>query len=344
MAHGFRNLGKNTTFATRKELAWHGLGKVVDAMTSEEAIKLGGLDFEVGLAPLYAGVETNIDIDDTSKYPSIIRNGQGKLTDVSFSSCKEIKTNFATFRKDTKDVFGVVGSRFTVVQNWEAFDFFDSIIGDGHAQYETVGALGNGEKIFITAKLPSTIQVKKEDIDNYLLLTMAHDGSSSIQAMFTPIRVVCNNTLSLALSNCTNKVSIRHTKNAHKKLDIAAELLGIVKTQSEDFSSIFNTFADSYLKEAQIKDIIKSSFGFEEDDKGYFSTKAANIMNDVLEYHEIGVGQQGIQGTKWGVFNAVIGYQQNVQKYKNTEVQFESVYNKQASNIRQKAFNNLIRV
>jgi phage/plasmid-like protein (TIGR03299 family) len=341
MAHNFKNLGKNTTFVSRKELPWHRLGKVVDAMTSAEAIKLAGMDFNVALAPLYAGVSP-LTIEESFEYPTVIRDKKKK--DVILLNSREVLTNFATYREDTNQIFGVVGSRYEVVQNFEAFDFFDSIIGEGHASYETAGAFGNGEKIFITAKLPSKLIVKKEDIDKYLLLTMAHDGSGSIQAMFTPIRVVCNNTLSLALASSRNKVTIRHTKNARTKLDTAAQILGIVKKQTEDLSLIFNKFADERLTDIQIMDTIKASFNFAEDDEGRLSTRAINTLNDVLEYHEVGVGQENIRGTKWGVFNAVTGYQQNGQTYKNVETQFDSLYNKQAASIRQNTFQNLLKL
>lgn len=341
MAHGFREAGKNSTFVSRRQLAWHKLGKTVDAMTSKEAMELAGMDFTVKLAPLYAGVAP-LEIEESFEYNTVIRDKSPKETKL-FNS-KEIKGNFATYRTDNNHIFGVVGSRYEVIQNVAAFDFFDEIIGEGHAEYETAGALGYGEKVFITAKLPSKIQVKKEDIDKYLLLTMAHDGSGSIQAMFTPIRVVCNNTLALATKTATNKINIRHTKSASERLKAASQLLGIVARQSDDLSTLFNKWADERLEEKQIKDVIKRSFGFEENEEGFFTARAANIMNDVLEYHEAGVGQENIQGTKWGVFNAVTGYQQNVKTYKDTSAQFDSLYSKQSANIRQKVFSNLITI
>lgn len=95
---------------------------------------------------------------------------------------------FATLRTDTSDVLGVVGKDYQIVQNNEAFSFFDSIVGGNGILYETAGALGKGERIFITAKLPDYIRVGKEDlIEKYLFLTTSHDGSGSITAAFTPI-------------------------------------------------------------------------------------------------------------------------------------------------------------
>jgi hypothetical protein len=104
---------------------------------------------------------------------------------------------------DTDEVLGVVGNDYEVVQNVNAFDFFDAIVGgkDG-ILYETAGALGKGERIFITAKLPDYIRIGRDDlIKQYLFLTTSHDGYGSITAAFTPIRIVCQNTLNAALRN-----------------------------------------------------------------------------------------------------------------------------------------------
>lgn len=324
MAHGFRNLGRNTTFATRKELAWHKLGKVVDAMTSEEAIVLGGMDFEVGLADIHA------------KLPSILHP--------ELQHFEKLPSNFATYRKDTNDIFGVVGARYTPIQNTDAFEFFDSIIGAGHAKYETVGALGNGEKIFITAKLPSKLLVGKEAIDKYLLLTMAHDGSGSIQVMFTPIRVVCNNTLSAAVTSATNKVSIRHTKNALNRLHLAKKVLGISEAQSIYLEERFNAFAKLQVNDEDIEAIFRKSFGMQVDESGKLSTRSNNILLDLKKYHDIGIGQENIRGTGWGVYNAVTGYQQNIANYRSTDSQFESINSKNAAGIRQSAFNEVLQL
>ena len=337
MAHGFRDLGRESTFVTRKILPWHKLGKVVDAMTSKEAIILGGMDFEVGLAPIFAGVDV-LKKEDTPNHSHVLRS------DKDFFEASYIQTNFATYRKDTKQVFGVVGSKYEVIQNIEAFDFFDSIIGEGHAKYETVGALGNGEKIFITAKLPSKLIVNKEDIDKYLLFTMAHDGSGSVQVMFTPIRVVCNNTLSAALSGCSNKVNIRHTKNARNRLELSKEILGITERQSTSLEEVFTAFAKYQMNDEDLKALFMKSFNMKEGEDGKLSTKANNTLDDILKYHEIGVGQEGIRGTAWGAYNAITGYQQNVQKYRDASVAFESISNKTAATIRQSAFNSLLQL
>src|SRR5688500_9234131 len=135
MAHNLNfNNGKHSFFSV-KEKAWHGLGTIVqDVPNSEQAIELAGLNYEVGLEP-------------------VIMANSGTI----------IPNTFATYRKDNGVPFGTVGSQYTILQNREAFGFFDSIVGKGEAIFQTAGALGKGETIFITAKLPEYIQVGKGD-------------------------------------------------------------------------------------------------------------------------------------------------------------------------------------
>lgn len=339
MAHKINIVNGKAAFASKQQIAWHGLGQVVDAMTSREAIELGGLNYEVGLAELYAGVQP-LQVKETFDTSNVVRIGRGD--NAIFNEVLPVPNNFATYRKDTNDVFGVVGARYEVIQNSEAFDFMDSLVQDEALEYETVGALGIGERIFLTAKLPGDLIVKKENIDKYLVMTMAHDGSGAIQIMFTPIRPVCNNTLSIAIRKATNKVSIRHTKNAREKMELSKKILGIVDIQSGRLSDAFNAMADRRLQDNALEHIILKAFNFTKNEEGKISTKATNIVEKVLEYHEIGIGQEGIKGTVWGAYNAVTGYQQNVQTYRSLENKFDSIHNTSAARVRQNAFNEIM--
>src|SRR6476659_1783755 len=174
------NFNENTqqhSFFSVKEKAWHGLGQIVsDHPSSREALQFAGLDFEV------------------AKLPNLHRLPDGKEV--------TSENSFFTYRTDNQEILGDrLGSDYEVVQNKDAFSFFDAIVGHKEGiLYETAGALGKGERIFITAKLPDYIRVGHDDlIEKYLFLTTSHDGSGSITAAFTPIRVVCNNTLTVAL-------------------------------------------------------------------------------------------------------------------------------------------------
>ena len=180
MAHNLNyneRTGKHSFFSV-KEKAWHGLGKIIQEYpTSAEAIKYAGLDYIVEKRSLFT-------------YDTENHNGDPD-TDIIIPEI-EVPDFYATIRTDTEQVLGVVGNDYEVVQNVHAFEFFDAIVGgkDG-ILYETAGALGNGERIFITAKLPDYIRIGRNDlIEQYLFLTTSHDGYGSITAAFTPVRIV----------------------------------------------------------------------------------------------------------------------------------------------------------
>lgn len=287
------------SFFTVKEKAWHGLGKVLDECpTSEEAIRHAGLDYDV------------------VKVPNVIEWPIG--------SGKYVKTpgSFSSIREDTGDVLGdKLGSRYTIIQNRDAFAFFDSIVGDGEAIYETAGALGLGQIIFITAKLPSYISVgNKDDIEKYLLLTMSHDGSGAVQAMFTPTRVVCNNTLNQAIRGVQHKVRIMHTTNAVDNLKKAHEVLGITNMLSDELGKIYNRMATVRISDKNLKKYIETVFLSPKELRelavgdAEMSSRRRNQLDDVFEYALTGPGQNLItaKGTVFGAYNAITGYFSNV--------------------------------
>jgi phage/plasmid-like protein (TIGR03299 family) len=300
MAHKL-NIKANgeAAFFTVKETAWHGLGHVLDnCPTSAEAIGLAGLDYEV------------VKVPNSIEWPS----GSGQFVQTPGS--------FSTVREDNGIILGdKLGNRYTIVQNRDAFQFFDAIVGEGEAIYETAGALGNGETIFITAKLPSYISVQnKDDIEKYLLLTMSHDGRGAIQAMFTPTRVVCNNTLNAALRGAQHKVSIMHTTNAVANLKKAHEVMGIANMLSGELEQIYDQMSRTKISDDGLKDYIKQVF-LKPDEirllaegKIELSSRRANQLDEVFEYAQVGPGQDMVtaKGTLFGAYNAVTGYFSNV--------------------------------
>lgn len=229
MAHNLHyseRIGQYSFFSVQ-EKAWHGLGQVVqDYPTSADAIRFAGLDYRVEKRKLLT--------------PAIIVPASGIETGTR-TGFIDVPNYYATVRTDNEAVLGVVGTDYQVVQNVDAFSFFDALVGGDGIQYETAGALGRGERIFITAKLPGYIRVGREDlIEQYLFLTTSHDGLGSITAAFTPIRIVCNNTLSAALKNCSSAVKIRHTLSAGERLAQAHKVMGITNQLSAQLETIFN--------------------------------------------------------------------------------------------------------
>ncbi|MBS1519865.1 MAG: DUF945 domain-containing protein [Bacteroidetes bacterium] len=340
MAHNI-NFNEKTgkhSFVSVKQKAWHGLGQIVDRYpTSSEAIEFAGLDYIVEKRPLFTYDTENYtgDPDADIIIPEIA-----------------VPNYFATIRTDTEDVLGVVGNDYEVVQNRDAFTFFDAIVdgGDGII-YETCGALGKGERIFITAKLPGYIRVGNDDlIEKYIFLTTSHDGFGSIIAAFTPIRVVCNNTLNAALRNMNNSVKIRHTQSAKERLLQAHQVMGISNSMTGQLTEIFNRWAQVRITDKEVLKLVQQAMApskevlekvLNEENIDEYSRRFLNTVERVCNYAFSNETQQmpTTKGTLFGVYNAITGYFQNVMSYKDDEAKLKSVLFGNGLNKTQAAFN-----
>jgi len=340
MAHNINyneQTGKHSFFSV-KQKAWHGLGQVVSGYpTSAEALQYAGLDFSVEKRPLFTyGDGANWDSD-----ADVIVEWQIAIPDY-----------FTTVRTDTEQPLGVVGKDYEIVQNIDAFSFFDSIVGgkDG-ILYETAGALGkNGERVFITAKLPNYIRVGRNDcIEKYLFLTTSHDGTGSITIAFTPIRVVCQNTLNAALNHHVNCIKIRHTASANEKLKQAHKMLGITKQLSVELEAIFNRWSRVRITDPQLKQLIQLAMSpnretVEKVQAGKheeLSSQFNNIVSSVFDYAMTSPTQQEntTKGTLFGMYNAVTGYFQNVKNFRDDQSKFKSIMQGTGLQKNQAAFN-----
>lgn len=331
MAHNIyqnENTGEHSFFSV-KEKAWHGLGQIVeDYPTAQEAITFAGLDYEVIKKDLWTSAEN--EANNPQKVPNY----------------------FATVRTDTNKVLGVVGKKYEIIQNKTAFTFFDSLLQDGSGiKYETAGALGtNGERIFITAKMPDVIKVGRKDvIEEYIFLTTSHDGSGAAMAAFTPVRIVCNNTLNMALRNHTNAVHIKHTANAEARLKEAAKIISLVNNSSQTLETLFNKWAKTRVSDAELKKLIQLAMApntevfnavIESNKNFEFTTQFQNIIEDVFEYATGSPTQQmeTTAGTLFGVYNAVTGYYQNVKDWKTADAKTNSIMFGSAHERNKKAF------
>jgi phage/plasmid-like protein (TIGR03299 family) len=312
MAHNINfneQTGQHSFFSVQQK-AWHGLGQIVEGYpTSKKALQLAGLDFEV------------------VKMPNVHRIADGTET-VS-------ETSFFTYRTDNGAVLGDrVGADYKIVQNTDAFSFFDAIVGGDGIQYETAGALGKGEKIFITAKLPDYIKVGNDDlIEKYLFLTTSHDGNGSITAAFTPVRIVCQNTLNAALSNKTNTIRIRHTAGAQDRLKEAHRVMGISNQLANQLDGVFNEWAKVRITDKEVMQLIQHAMapsaevlnGIRKGEEQ--STIFNNICNNAFMYAMNSPTQhtETTKGTLFGAYNAITGYFQNVKEYKDDEAKLKSI-------------------
>ncbi len=326
MAHNLnfnQRTGKYSFFSVQ-EKAWHNLGLIVkDHPTSAEAIRYAGLDYTVQKRALFT-------------YDSENHNGNPD-TELLIPEI-EVPGYYATVRTDNDEVFGVVGRDYQIVQNTDAFAFFDAIVGGGEGiLYETAGALGKGERIFITAKLPGYIRVGSGDdvTEKYIFLTTSHDGSGSITAAFTPIRIVCQNTLNASLRNMSNVVRIRHTSGAQQRLEDAHKVMGLANQLSTELEGIFNQWAKVRITDNEVKKLIQLALCpnketlslLEKGNEDEMSTVFKNTIEDAFSYAMMSDTQQmeTTKGNLFGAYNAVTGYYQNVRSFKDDEAKLQSI-------------------
>ena len=288
---------------------WHHLGTaLVSPATSREAIEAAGLNYTVVKKPLKEVLDLNNPADASGRW--------------------------ATVRTDTGDVLGIVGDNYEPIQNRDAFGFFDRLVGTDEAIYETAGSLGRGERIWILAKLPGYIKVQGKDlVSKYLLLSNSHDGSSLVQMKLTPIRVVCNNTLTSALKGA-GEINIRHTVNAWEDAEQALSLLGLSNSLYEQLEVKFNRMALKKITDKQLLDYLKALIPHNEDEN---NAKNLTVRNACLKLYESGQGADLARGTLWGAFNCVTEYTDHAMEDNPTD-RLESIWSGKGERLTRKAF------
>lgn len=217
------DVNKVSSMGTERRMYFEGIGvNVQNASSLETAINVSGLNFNVNKQPLQFTTQVPQPLGD-----------QIVLVDVPHP----YPNQYATVRTDTLEPLGIVSKDYQILQNIEAFDFLDSLVGD--AKFETAGLYGNGAKSFITMST-EPIKILDDNIAPYILFTNSFDGSGSVRVMFTPIRVFCSNCLVLAIKSATNKISLRHSRGLQSRLDNAryvllnnTNYLNALKAQSE---------------------------------------------------------------------------------------------------------------
>ncbi len=265
------------------EKPWHGLGQKLDSpATSKEAIDAAKLNWTVEKQQLYL----------PNQDPA--------------------HNTFATLRTDNNKILGIVGRTYTPLQNSEAFQFFDSIVGEGKAIYHTAGALLEGKVVWILAKLPGEIKVTNDDItEKYLLLSNSHDASSAVQIKFTPIRVLCNNTLSIAFAD-QQYLSVYHQKDIKARLNDVPKILNIVNKRyleiEESFKALLNKQMTDITLEKYLLNVFPDPVNRKDEKLFEYQLEKAKANREWAKYFfENGVGNNlsGVKGSLWAVYNGV---------------------------------------
>lgn len=267
MAHNIESL-----FYTR-EKPWHGLGTMVaEAPTSADALRLAGLDWRVDAKPIFT--------DEGKEIPG--------------------------YKVNTRDsdgaTLGIVTTRYTICQNEEAFAFTDELIG-GEVHYETAGSLSGGRRVWLLAKMP-TDTIAGDEVDPYMCFTNTHDGTGAIRVCMTPVRVVCNNTLNVALSTASRSWSAKHVGKVQEKIIEAQRALELAGKYMEALDEYADRLTNTSVNTDKIREILDELFPVKEDDSDRVKENAKRVKNEYMVCYFM-PDLEKFRGTAWGALNAM---------------------------------------
>ncbi len=263
-----------TMFSVR-EKPWHGLGTIImEAPTSADALRLAGLDWEVVQEPIFTDFKESIE-----GYKANVRDSDRK-------------------------VLGVVSDRYKVVQNTDAFSFTDELLGKG-VRYETAGSLQEGKRVWLLARLPREYIIAGERISPYLVFSNTHDGSGSVKVAITPVRVVCNNTLNLALSIAKRSFCIIHTGNIQDKIQEAKDTLFMAEEYMDCLGTEFEQLRRQKMTEEQIEEYIELLLPMEKEPTPIQQKNIIRLRKDLEKRYYDAPDLQELGNTAYRFINAV---------------------------------------
>ena len=257
-----------------REATWNKVGTDIrEANSVKEALQISGLDYEVVKAPIY------------------LSNGH------------RIKDQFATKKKGTDEVFGIVGKDYTIVQNEEAFSFVDGIISEG---LTFVKAGETSYMNYIIASLPEQY-ILDDKFKPYIIFQNSHAGATTLKAAICPLRIVCQNQFTMAFRNSENKISLRHSSSIHEKMDEAQHILQFNAEYMDSFNKMANKMASNKIGEEKALEIIDKYFLVDDN----ASTRKINSNEEkkvILLNAYNAEDNQNFRGTQWGLINAFSDY------------------------------------
>lgn len=287
MAHNLDVTNGKASFVSAREDAWHALGTTLpDAFTAQEAMEYGLLGgWNVRKVPVVALAEDGQKLPMPGRY-AVLRDNP-------------------VTRKP--EAIGNVGEAYKVIQNEQHADLLNALVDESGAHFETAGALDGGRRVFITMKLPGYLKVGGVDrIDTYIAAMNSHDGSSAFTMMVTPIRIVCQNTLNLAMGKAQNTFRVRHTVGADRILiQQAREALDLTFNYIEGFQEQAERLINTTMTQVQFEELITKAFGAPEDAARATVTRTENKLEEMAQLFADAYTQEGIRDTAWAGLNAL---------------------------------------
>lgn len=284
-----------TMFYVRTE-PWHGLGtKVMEAPTSKDALQLAELDWQVIQEPVFTAQEELI-----SGYKANVRNSD-------------------------RQILGVVTDRYKVVQNDEVFAFTDSLLGEG-VRYETAGSLQNGRKVWLLARMPRDYIIAGEKISPYLVFSNTHDGSGAVRVAVTPIRVVCNNTLNLALDTAKRSWSMIHTGDIQEKMTEAKQTLFLADVYMEALGKEFEMLRKKKLSDDEVRRYIEVLLPYEDGSTPQQAKNINRLRDDMAMRYFDAPDLQGVGKNAYRFVNAVSDFATHAEPLRKTANYKENMF------------------
>lgn len=285
-----------TMFSVR-EVPWHGLGVIVEeAPNSEEALRLAGLDWDVVQSPVAVnGIEV-------PKYRANVRSDNG-------------------------EVLGIVSDRYVIVQNREAFTFVDTLLEHNDVRYETAGSLRGGRQVWMLARLNESYSILGDEVTPYLCFVNTHDGTGAVKVLMTPVRVVCQNTLNLALNNAPRSWSTIHMGRIQDKMIEAQRTLGLAHDYLQNLQKKAGELAEVKVSDSDWNDIVTVLLPikpeFTERQKQTIEDKRMQLF-EKIEADDL----ERFRGTGWAVVNAVSDYVAHVKPKRQTSTYRENLFSR----------------
>lgn len=280
-----------------REVPWHGLGiQVENPQTSKEAIVAAGLDWRVDSKPIF----------------------------------NEFGNEIAGFYANTRDkdgkVLGVVGNKYKIVQNSDAFDFTDSLLDDGMV-YETAGSLNGGKKIWLLGKMPET-KILNDKVEPYVCFVNSHDGTGAIKVCMTPVRVVCNNTLNFALNTAKRMWSTIHVGNMESKLNEAKATLGLIDNYMKALDVDCEKMANYKMSDAEFEGIFDELYPVDSNEDSQRRIENINNIKTTLFNCLAALDIQQYKDTAYGKMMAVTDFADHSKPNRMTAKYYENRWGK----------------
>jgi phage/plasmid-like protein (TIGR03299 family) len=314
----FNLLGEPTMPAQVESMAyfgavpWHGLGtplEEADLYDWQKACQKAGLAWDVELVPLVTG----------DNHAKVDRNAVRRTSDGR--------------------ILGTVGPRYTLLQNRDAFKWFQPFLEAKEAALNTAGSLCEGSRVWVLAKLQRDpiVVAQGDEIEKFLLLSHGHDGSLSVRCGFTPVRCLCSNTLAMAHGSTASKlIRVKHTKDMHQNLENIREVMNLANEQFEATGEQYRLLARKSINQADLKKYVERVLKVEAGQE--VSTRLTNTVQKIIGLCESGRGNNppSVSGTYWTALNG-IGEWLSYERGQNQDNRLNSLWFGDSANLNQHA-------